>query len=275
MSGPRTVLVTGASSGIGQATALRLAGAGWRVYAGVRRPGSGPSAPGITEVILDVTDPESVSAAAAGLPGLDALVNNAGFGQAFPVEHVSLHDLRALFEVNVFGVVAVTQAFLPLLRRSRGRIVNISSIGAVITPPFAGALAATKRAVESLSEALRMELRPAGIHVVCVRPASIHTPAADALAADPEALVAKLPPEGREHYGDLLRHFLKEMQESEDAGSPPDVVAQTVQNALEAAEPHPTYQVGKGASVLDFLGRWVPEEMRDTLLLKKLGLPTR
>lgn len=277
----RSVVVTGASSGIGLATAHHLARSGWRVFAGVRRKGQQPELPpGLSEVLLDVTVPESVSAAVeqvaaeVGDRGLDGLVNNAGIGLVFPMEHVPPQDLRDVFEINVFGLVATTQAFLPLLRQARGRIVNISSIGGLVTVPFGGALCATKRAVEAITDALRLELRPAGIHVSAIRPASIDTPAAGKLAGDLDSILAKLPPEGRERYEASIRHFMEEMQKTEHGGSPPEVVAHAVRTALEALEPHAYYKAGKHATLLGFLGRWVPDEVRDQMLLAKLGLPT-
>lgn len=275
----RSVLITGTSSGIGQATALRLARSGWRVFAGVRRRSPEPLPENLTEVVLDVSDAETVRSAFETVRGhlhdrgLDGLVNNAGIGMAVPMEFIPPEQMQQIFSVNVFGLVAVTQAFLPLLHVARGRIVNISSIGGLITVPFGGALCATKRAVDAISEALRMELLPSGIHVTLVRPAAIHTPAADRLAASADAIVEGFPAEGRARYGERLRHFMDEMQRSEAEGSPPDVVAQVIQEALEARVPHTVYLAGKNARLMELMGRWMPDEMRDALLLKKLGLP--
>lgn len=276
----KSVLVTGASSGIGEATALRLAGAGWRVFAGVRDVERFPhAARGLIPVALDVSDAESISAAqhtvSAALDGagLDALVNNAGIGQVLPMEHTTPQDLQRIFSVNVFGLLAVTQAFLPLLRKSRGRIVNLSSVGALITIPFGGALCATKHCVEAFSDALRMELLPDGIEVVAIRPASIHSPAADKLAAEEEQIIAGLPPEGRARYAESLRHFFVEMTKGENTGSAPDVVAAVIEKALTVPKPHAHYLAGKNAHLLSFLGRWMPDRLRDRLLLRQLGLP--
>ena len=170
-------LVTGSSSGIGRATALRLAAVGQHVYAGVRKPADGdrlaPSAAGgeITPVILDVTQAGHIAAAAAaigertasaGRPGLDGLVNNAGYGLACPAELVPLDAFRRQLDVNVTGQLAVTQAMLPALRRARGRIVMVSTIGVRFSPPFAGPLDAAKAALTALGEALRQELAPWG-----------------------------------------------------------------------------------------------------------------
>jgi len=183
------VVVTGASSGIGRATALRLAQAGWHVYAGVRRPEDGQvlaraGTGALTPLRLDVTDAEQISAAVdtiddhVGAAGLNGLIDNAGIGVAWPLELVPLQALRRQFEVNVFGQIAVTQAFLPLLRQGVGRIV-IGSIGDRITLPFAGPLAASKCAIGSLTDALRQELVPWGIRVVLLALASIHSDAVE------------------------------------------------------------------------------------------------
>jgi NAD(P)-dependent dehydrogenase (short-subunit alcohol dehydrogenase family) len=249
------------------------------VFAGVRRRSSAPTVENLTEVMLDVSDAESVRSAFETVSGhlagrgLDGLVNNAGIGMAVPMELIPPEQLRQIFAVNVFGLVAVTQAFLPLLHAAQGRIVNVSSIGGLITVPFGGALCATKRAVDAISEALRMELLPSGIHVSIVRPAAIHTPAADRLAATADEVVDAFPPEGRARYADELRRFLDEMERSEAEGSPPDVVAEVIGQALEAKVPHTVYLAGKNARLMELMGRWMPDEMRDTLLLKKLGLP--
>ena len=187
-------LVTGASSGIGRATALRLAAAGQHVYAGVRTEADAAAlaqaAAGweLTPVILDVTDPVQIAAAATtvtdhvGPAGLDGLVNNAGIGVAAPTELLPLDTFRRLLEINVVGQLAVTQTFLPLLRAARGRIVVISTIGVRFRPPFAGPLDATKAALAELAHALRQELAPWGIRVILIEPASIASAAADKVA---------------------------------------------------------------------------------------------
>src|SRR3954468_25076849 len=175
------VLVTGASSGMGRACALRLAEAGFAVFGAVRkeRDAEELGRSGVTPVILDVTDAGTIAQAvetvrrAVGNAGLAALINNAGIAVPGPIETVPLDALRRQFEVNVFGQIAVTQAFLPLLRTARGRIVNVGSVGAMFALPFASALNASKAAFELISDALRMELRPWGIHVVLVSPGAI------------------------------------------------------------------------------------------------------
>jgi NAD(P)-dependent dehydrogenase (short-subunit alcohol dehydrogenase family) len=170
------VLVTGTSTGIGHATAVRLVREGFSVFAGVRNLEDGERlrryvSGDLVPVRLDVTDVESIRSAAHEVEGrsdgrLAGLVNNAGIGLFGPLEYLPLEDLRRIFDVNVLGQIAVTQACLPLLRAGAGRVVNIGSVGDRIAFPFGGALNASKSALAALSEALRMELRPWGIHVV-------------------------------------------------------------------------------------------------------------
>jgi NAD(P)-dependent dehydrogenase (short-subunit alcohol dehydrogenase family) len=165
----RTVFVTGASTGIGRATALELARRGWAVLAGLRRPAE--LGPGITPVELDVTSPAQV-AALRGRP-LDALVNNAGIAVTGPLEYLPLEELREQLEVNTVGQLAVIQACLPALRAARGRIVNVSSVSGRIAFPTYGPYAASKFALEALSDSLRRELRGSGVDVVVVQPGGV------------------------------------------------------------------------------------------------------
>ena len=168
----KTVLVTGASTGIGRATALLLAREGFTVYAGVRKEADGEAlGPTVTPIKLDVTHAGQIADAAERLGRLDALVNNAGIGVTGPVEFVPLDALRGQYEVNVFGQVAVAQAMLPKLRASRGRLVTVGSVGSWITLPFGGPLCSSKHAIRSLNDALRMELKPYGVAAASSSPA--------------------------------------------------------------------------------------------------------
>ncbi len=277
-------MVTGASTGIGYATVVRLARAGFRVFAGVRKPDDAErlrSALGErgTPVQMDVTDGEAVRRAASqveaqlGESGLSGLVNNAGFGVAAPVEHLAPDVLRRLFEVNVFGQIAVTQAFLPLIRKSRGRIVNMGSVGSQMAMPFGGALCATKSAFRSLNDALRLELHPFGIAVVMLEPASIRTPAVDKMLGDPEAAIRALPAEGTARYGRMLREFLRRAAERENKGSPPEVVAEAVYHALVDRRPPPHVPVGKDARLLVTLPRILGDRALDRLRWRLFGIP--
>lgn len=275
MKNPPAVLVTGAASGIGLATSRVLSEAGMQVFAGVHTKKSG-SGNGIREVALDVTSAESIAAARheierdLGGDGLFAVVNNAGIGDMIPLEFTPPERFRQVFDVNVFGVVAVTQAFLPLIHKALGRIINIGSIGGTITIPFGASLTASKHAIEAISDALRLELYAAGIHVTCIQPASINSGSAEKLAAQMEKTIAGLPPEGRRRYGGQLRAFTKTMLKSETDGSPPEAVAEAVLAALKAKKPPARKLVGKGGHVLKFLARDIPDTARDALLRKLL-----
>lgn len=278
---PRTVVITGASSGIGHASALRLASSGFVVFAGARKPSDGERLrrEGVIPVEIDVTDDASIHAAVETVRshvdgrGLDALVNNAGIGLAAPVEYVPLDVLRKQFDINVFGQIAVTQAFLPLIREARGRIVNMGSVGSHITMPFGGALCATKSAFRSLNDALRLELHPSGIQVVMIEPAAIRTPAVDKTLGDPDGAIRQLPPEGVARYGELLRSFMKRSYDTEQDGSPPDVVAEAVHHALTAAHPRARYPVGKHSTLLTTIPRWLPDGLLDKVRYRLFKIP--
>lgn len=273
-------LVTGASSGIGRATALRLAAAGQHVFAGVRTDEAGrelaAAGPGITPLRLDVTDGSQIAAAVATVAEhtsvLDGLVNNAGTGLAAPVELLPLDALRAQLEVNVVGQLAVTQAFLPLLRPARGRIVFVGTIGVRFRPPFAGALDAAKAAVAMLADALRQEIAPWGVRVVLVEPASVNSAAADKVARDAEALLAAASPAGRALYEDAFTMMLRVMMRRERAGSPPDAVARTIARALTDRRPRDVYLTGRFAHRMALLSR-LPTPALDALRRRIFGLP--
>jgi NAD(P)-dependent dehydrogenase (short-subunit alcohol dehydrogenase family) len=252
-------VVTGASSGIGRATALRLAAAGQHVYAGVRSEADGEKLTGsatggqLTPLALDVTDAAQIAAAYAtvaehvGPAGLDGLVDNAGIGVAAPAELLPLDTFRRLLEINVVGQLAVTQAFLPLLRLARGRVVMISTIGVRFRPPFAGALDATKAALAELAHAFRQELAPWGVRVILVEPASIASPAADKVAKDAAATLAAAEPERRALYEDVFTKMVAQVVRRERNGSPPEVAAETIVQALTTPNPKSTYLTGKFA----------------------------
>jgi NAD(P)-dependent dehydrogenase (short-subunit alcohol dehydrogenase family) len=282
-------LVTGASSGIGRATAFRLAAAGQHVYAGVRKPADGDrlvqSAAGaggeITPLILDVTEVGHIAAAAAaidehaasaGRPGLDGLVNNAGYGLACPAELVPLDAFRRQLDVNVTGQLAVTQAMLPALRRARGRIVMVSTIGVRFSPPFVGPLDAAKAALTALGEALRQELAPWGIRVVLVEPATINSGAADKVTRDAAAAMAAADPGARALYEGAFRGMLQVMERREANGSPPDVAAATITKALTARRPRAVYLSGKDSRRLAILSG-LPAPVLDMARRRVFRLP--
>lgn len=282
---PASVVITGASSGIGRATALVLAARGFRVFAGVRKQRDGESLRAesggrVVPLAIDVTDHEGIAAAArtvageVGERGLDGLVNNAGIATPAPVEYLSGEVLRRQFEVNVFGQIAVTQAFLPLIRRARGRIVNIGSVGSHLAIPFGGALCASKAAFTLLSDALRLELRPYGIHVAVIEPGAINTPAADKTLGNAASIVGALPPEGAARYAAKLRELMRRGRAREKNGSPPEVVAEAIHRALTARRPRLRYVVGADARMLATLPKLLPGRALDRIRLRMLGLPT-
>lgn len=282
----KTVLITGASSGIGRASVQRMVAAGWRGFATVRRGEDAADLKAkfgsqVTPVMLDMRDRGAIRAAAdevsaqLGGKGLDGLVNVAGIGRVAPVEYMTSEELLEIFQINVFGQLAVTQAFLPLLRQARGRIVNISSVGAHIAIPFGSLINASKAAFGMFSDTLRMELRPFGIRVSTVEPAAIATPAVEKTLGDIEAVIARLPAAGAAQYGDMLRAFSRRAYAREMSGSSPDVVAVAVHHALTAVRPRARYRVGKHARVLTTLPRILPDALLDQLLLRIAGLPTQ
>jgi NAD(P)-dependent dehydrogenase (short-subunit alcohol dehydrogenase family) len=255
-----SVVITGASSGIGRACALHLARKGYEVFAGVRRERDGEAlrkaAQGnLRPVILDVTEPEQIKAAAvevgrSGSP-LRCLINNAGIGVPAPTEVVTMDALRRQFEVNVFGQIAVTQAFLPQLRRVQGRIVNIGSIADRLTMPFAGPLNASKHAFASFNDALRFELRPWGMHVVLIEPAAIHSAAEKGVEAIGASVIQDFSPEQRYMYEDAFKTMLSRMSEHMSRmGSSADSVARVVHRAMTTEKPKTRYLVGKLARPL-------------------------
>lgn len=281
----KTAVITGASSGIGFASVLQMVHAGWRVFATVRKPADAQklrseAGADVTPVMMDVTDRNSVTAASGQVAselaqrGLDALVNVAGIGMVRPVACIGADDLEEIFNINVFGQLAVTQAFLPLLRTTRGRIVNISSVGAHIAVPFGSLINASKAAFGILNDTLRLELRPFGIRVSVIEPGAIRTPAVKKTLGDIESVIAALPPEAAAQYGDMLRGFAAKAYEREMNGSSPEVVAQAVRHALTARRPRIRYRVGKHAALLTTLPRVLPDRLLDALLLRIAGLPT-
>jgi NAD(P)-dependent dehydrogenase (short-subunit alcohol dehydrogenase family) len=273
-----SVLITGASTGIGAACALALDRRGYRVFAGVRRAVDGEAlrqhaTAQFTPLLLDVTDAASVAEAArllrdqAGSESLAGLVNNAGIAVAGPLEFVSPERLRQQFEVNVVGVLAITQALLPLLRRGPGRIVNISSVSGRLASPFVGPYCASKFALEALSDSLRVELSPWRIPVSVVEPGVINTPIWQKSLAANAGVLDEMPAESRALYG---REVAAMQQFARTAkGLAPEAVARVVVRALTAARPKTRYVVGLDARVGVLLSR-LPDRLRDWLLLNRL-----
>jgi NAD(P)-dependent dehydrogenase (short-subunit alcohol dehydrogenase family) len=283
MADKGAVVISGASTGIGEATAMRLAASGYKVFGGVRKEADAErlrsqSLPNLVPIKLDVTDRETIDAAyaevreAVGNAGIVGLFNNAGVSWGGPLEFQDMAEIRALFDANVFGLLEMTQAFMPLVRKGHGRIICTGSIGGRITSPFVGVYSASKAAVASLCHALRLELRPWGIKVICVEPGSIATPiwekGLDAFGKGLE----KMPPEALEYYGPLIPALRKLTEEQAQRGIPPSKVAEVVEHALTAAHPKPRYLVGVDARAMSVLGR-VPDRARDGLMARYIGIP--
>lgn len=285
-SGTRgVVVVTGASTGIGRATALHLDGLGYRVYAGVRREADGEAlrqagSPRLVTIRLDVTDICSIEAAAravsagAGEAGLRGLVNNAGICVAGAVEFLPLEELRNQFEVNVIGQVAVTQALLPLIRRGRGRIINMGSVGGRLSMPLMGAYCASKSALEAVTDALRLELRPWKIRVSLIEPGLISTSMFERVKRRSDGLLDSLPEEARRLYDPTIEAMRAVTEEEFRSASPPEVVARVVEKALTARRPKAHYVVGRNGRLEAFVAG-LPGRMRDVVLARALRLPGR
>jgi NAD(P)-dependent dehydrogenase (short-subunit alcohol dehydrogenase family) len=260
------VVVTGASSGIGEACALRLARNGRQVFAGVRTGSDAERlrGQGLEPMMLDVTDPASIAAAAERLAGgpLHGLVNNAGIAVSMPLEFLPLAELRRQLEVNLVGQVAVTQAFLPHLREARGRIVNVGSIAGHSALPFLGAYAASKHALEAVTDALRIELQPFAIEVVIVEPGSIATPMWRKGAEGFQRLEADLPADLGRLYGGRMEAFRRAAAAAAQRGEPADKVAAVVERALNAERPKTRYLVGRDARRRARVER-LPDRLRD------------
>jgi NAD(P)-dependent dehydrogenase (short-subunit alcohol dehydrogenase family) len=275
-SGKRVALVTGASSGIGEATAERLHADGLVVYAGARRVErmSRLEAAGIHPLPLDVTDDASASAAVTRILDeqgrIDVVVNNAGYGSYGAVEDVPLDEARRQFEVNVFGLARVTRLVLPAMRERRsGMIVNVSSMGGKITTPLGAWYHASKFAVEGLSDALRVEVGGFGIHVVVIEPGAIATEWTGiareaALAVSSEGPYAPI--------AEAAERVLADAEKPENS-SPPSVVAGAIARAVASRRPRTRYVVGEGARTAVYGRRILSDRAFDAVIRRRFGLP--
>jgi NAD(P)-dependent dehydrogenase (short-subunit alcohol dehydrogenase family) len=270
------VLVTGASSGIGEATALHLKELGFDSVAAVRKDEDAErlATSGLRTVKLDVTDVDSISAARAELGDgpLGGLVNNAGIAVAAPLEFLPLDQLRNQLEVNLVGQVAVTQAFLPALRAAGGRIVNVTSIGGRIALPLVGAYNASKFGLEAVSDTLRRELHSQGVDVIVIEPGGVKTPIwkkGDELAVE---LVAAMPPEAGRLYGPLIEALRRETARiAEQTGIEPREVAEAIGRALTAKRPRARYLVGRDAKLRGPTAKLLPDRLMDRLIARAMG----
>jgi len=279
-----TVVVTGASTGIGAACALDCAGRGMTVFAGVRDPLAGESlaakgGPSLIPIMLDVTDEQSIMRSTevvqrvVGEGGLGGLVNNAGIVIGSPLEVIPLSQLRKQLEVNVIGQIAVTQAFLPLLRRGRGRIVNMGSIAGRGTIPLLGPYSASKFALEALTDALRMELQPWGIQVSIIEPGAIATPLWEKSAKEARDIEASVSEEAKALYGEAVVQIRAAIAQAAKRAIAPEAVVRAVHHALTATRPHTRYLVGSDARLRAWMVKWLPDRIQDRLLGWALKYP--
>jgi NAD(P)-dependent dehydrogenase (short-subunit alcohol dehydrogenase family) len=276
------VVITGASSGIGRACALDLARRGFRVFATVRKEEDAAAlkadAPTrLTPVIADVTQPDDIARLRAtvveelhGTP-LRGVVNNAGVGVGGPLEFLDIDEIRNQFEVNTFAPIAVTQPFIALLRESRGRVVNITSIGGRVAQPLLGPYCASKFALEALSEVMRRELLPWGIHVAAIEPGNIKTRIWEKGASMVEQRKATMGDEERRLYLANLERMERVVRFAHRTGAKPEKVAKAVAHALTAEKPKPRYVVGADAWVQLALERLLPSRVSDRMMSRVAG----
>lgn len=277
----KSVFITGTTTGIGLYTARHLHSLGWQVFAGVL-PGEDTSelTEGISErlhlIEIDITKPEMIQLAqetiAKMTDKLDALVNNAGIPMAGPMEISPMADIRRTMEVNYFGHVAVTQAMLPMIRKAKGRIVNVTSILGLLVASFTGAYSASKFAMEAFTDALRLELQPWGIHVSAIEPTVINTAIWGKVHAWNDMMFEELPSHAKELYIDRMKQSAQASLEQESTGVSPRMVAEKIAHALTATKPRTRYLVGKSARLYDFIARFVPDRLRDRVILSRLNM---
>lgn len=274
----RSVLVTGASSGIGRATALRLDAAGWRVFAGVRKEEDAQSlreaaSPNLAPLRLDVTDPEQIAAAVETIgANLDGLVNNAGAALPSPLETMPIEDFRRQVDLNLTAQVAVTQALLPAIRTARGRVVFISSLGGRVAFPLTGAYHAAKFGLEAVGDVFRQELRPWGIEVAIVEPGSIDTPIWNR-GEDSADEIGGRSPQREALYGKAVAAYREVVKATAERGIPPEKVAAAIEHALSARRPRTRYLVGLDAKLQARLKHVIPTRVFDAIVARTMKMP--
>ncbi|MCP4260581.1 MAG: SDR family oxidoreductase [Planctomycetes bacterium] len=269
----KTILISGASTGIGRHCALGLIKAGFKVLAGVRSEKAGEElaqiAPEqIKPVMLDITDRQSIDSAAdlVSAKNLYGLVNNAGIAVVGPLEFLPLEKIRKQFDVNLFGHIAVTQAFLPILRKSEGRIVNMSSVSGLVAFPFLGPYASSKFALEAFSDSLRRELKPWKIMVSLIEPGNIKTPLWNKLLFAAKSTAKNFSPEVEMYYGKKIMNMQHNARWASENASAPSAVADAVLHALTANRPKVRYVVGLAARKYSMLRRLLPDWALDRII---------
>ena len=278
------VVVTGASSGIGRATALRLDQQGYRVFAGVRKQKDAnelkkEGSERLTPITIDVAKPQSIKTAkakvqrAVGKSGLVGLVNNAGVGGGGPIEQIPLDHFREVIDVNLTGQVAVTQAFMPLIRRATGTVVFVTSIGGRVVTPFLGPYNAAKFGLEAVADALRAEVKPWGINVVVVEPGSIATKIWEKGDETIKKQVDALTREGKRLYGAQIKAGAKMFLKTGERGIEPEAVAKVIEKAIRRRRPRTRYLVGTDAKIMRRMSSVVSDRTMDRIKRRAMGLP--
>jgi short-subunit dehydrogenase len=265
-----TVLITGASAGIGKATAIYLAKNGYNVYGAARRVDKMQDliVHGIKPIQLDVTDDTSAAACVEQIlreaGSIDILVNNAGFGSEGAIEDVPLKDAKYQMEVNVFGAMRLSQLVLPKMRENKyGKIVNISSVGGKIALPLGGWYHASKFAMEALSDSMRMEVKPFGIDVIVVEPGGVKSEWGDI------AIESLLRVSGDSAYKEMVHRAEKSFKRTENNNSEPIVIAKLIEKGIKARQPKTRYAGGSMAKMLLFLRSVLSDKMLDRLILSQ------
>ncbi|NJN54180.1 MAG: SDR family oxidoreductase [Anaerolineae bacterium] len=276
----KSIVITGVSTGIGYEAAKMLVGRGWRVFGSVRKQADADRVQqelgeGFTPLLFDVTDEGAIATAVAQIPvPLTALINNAGIAEPAPLMHMSLDDFRRHLEINVTGVLAVTQAFLPLLGAQTnwphppGRIVNISSVSGQIAYPFMGAYAASKHALEAMSDALRRELLLYGVDVILIEPGTVKTPIIGKFAQQVERYM-------QTDYGRVLHHLAATVDKREQSALPVERVTAVILKALESEHSRTRYPIPRKRLTGWLLPRWLPDRWFDRLIARQLKIGNR
>lgn len=277
------ILITGTSTGIGRATALQLDQLGYQVFATVRneRDAQSLSEQGsdkLTPILVDVTDENSINQAKehisqfTGDAGLWGLVNNAATAFTSPLEFAPLNELHWLFETNFFGPLAIIQKFLPLIRQAKGRIINVSSTASIVVAPFHGPYSTTKLALNGLTDALRLELRPLGVKVSLVIFGSVRTPIWDSGGTISESIIRHYPPEAWNLYGTNYRILVNYFRKMGKSGISQEEAGRPIVHALTAKQPKTRYYVGPDARLFSLFDNFLHGRLRDWAIMRMIGL---
>jgi len=277
----KSIIITGASTGIGEAIAVHLAKQGYKVYAGYRKEADAEklklACGNIVPVKLDVCSAEEIENVRLLVEKNEkeciALINNAGIAVAAPLEGVPMEDFRKQLDINVHGLLMTTQAFIPILRKTKGTIIHIGSIAGKVSAPFLGPYSASKFAVEAISDALRMELRPWGIKVICVEPGSIQTPIWDKSLEASTDMENRISEDIKSLYQQQILTIRKMSKKIEARGIPAQKVAEVVEKIIKSSNPKARYVIGLDAKIQKILKWLLPDKWLDKILCKNLRLP--